>query len=184
MQQAARHPRFPEQTGSAVQRIAFANRTQIEHDTLAGKPDREVLVVQLDQAHPGPRPRFRHLRRLGQFSSAAHEPPAAHEWPDRDVEGSVGCPAQLLRLLQQAKECRLHTDRAVRRARIQVADFTGGIVKAELPIEPLDFIQRLLRRGAQRHGVRAVEDNLEARRHRVASDRYGVHARGSLEIGP
>ncbi|MBI3876910.1 MAG: hypothetical protein HY300_13320 [Verrucomicrobia bacterium] len=75
--------------------------------------------------------------------------------------------------MQQAKQARLHAHRFGRSEAIDARNVAGGFVEAELRVEPLDFVERLLAGGAQPHRIVTVQDQLEARRHCLAGERNG-----------
>src|SRR5438128_4708931 len=103
MQNPASDTSILEEFDGALQRVALADRTQVQHHPFACKAYRVILLAQCDQAHAGPGPRCRHLRRVRQLPAAAQESPAAQQRGDGDVEGAVGFAAQPLRLLQETE---------------------------------------------------------------------------------
>ena len=181
MQNATGHARFPEQLSRAFEGVALANRTEVEHHAFSREADRKIRFVQTHPAHSDSLPCLGQFGWVGQPACAAHETPAAHQRRHGDVERAFGFPAQSLRVLQQAKERRLHPHGLESGAGVDMADFTRRLIKVELSFEPLDFIERFLGRGAQAHFVLAVENDFKTRRHRVAGHSYAGHARNQNE---
>src|SRR5437016_5341925 len=109
------------------------------------------------------------------MAASAHESPAADEWRDGGVESAAGFLVQSLRMLQQGEKGRRHPDWLAGGQGIEVSNFAGMAIKAELGLEPLDFVQRFLARRAQRNRIVAMQHQLESGRHGVAGESYRGH---------
>ena len=175
VEEGARHPGVDQRPGSFFDGIAFADGAQVDLHAGPGKGDGEVGFVERHQMHARPASGLGQGFRVGQAARVAREPPAPHQRRDGQVEGALGFGVQTPGCLQQAKQARLDPHRPLRRPRVDPAYFTGGLVKTQLRVEPLDLGQRFLACRPQPHFVVAVEDEFEAGGHRRQRETDGLH---------
>jgi hypothetical protein len=64
-------------------------------------------------------------------------PPGLHERSDRHVKRALGDHRKALTAIEQVEQTGLHHDRYPCRVRVDPADVAGGIVQAQLTIQPL-----------------------------------------------
>src|SRR5712691_9051975 len=157
----------------ALNGIALADRTEIEHDSFARELDREVFRIKMDQVHPD------HGACLGQFFGGRQTPAASHKAPttnqgtDSNIKSAAGFLSELLRVLQEGKKRRCHAHGGAGGAGIQDRDFARRSIEAELFFEPFDLRDCFFARSAQCHSILSMQDHLEPSGHRRTGQANG-----------
>lgn len=164
---------FPEDFRGAFEGKAFADGAEVELHAGAQETDGEIFGIEVDVFHADAVARGGELGCGGDASARAGEAPGAQERGDGDVEGAGGGAVELRGAREEVEDGGFDGDGFVKGAGVEAADLAAGMVAAEFGAEAFDFSKSLLGGGAQRDGARAVQDDLEARGHRVAREGNG-----------
>src|SRR5258706_11598962 len=132
VEQRAGYGRVAKQTDGLLDRVSFANGSEIQHHAFAIEADGVIARVEVNMMHADAGAGLLDLVCGRQFARAPHESPAPDQWRDGDVESPAGFQAELPGMLQQRKEAGCDSHRFAGSALVQMRDLTRRPIQTEL----------------------------------------------------
>ena len=110
-----------------------------------------------------------------QLTATLHETPALNQRSHRNIKSATRLDGEVPGVLQKIEQTGCDLYRFVCSMGVHVRNFALGTIKAELILQAVYFIQRLLARGAEMHRIVTMQGQLEPSGHRMASERDARH---------